>query len=121
MLILYFHLKVLSSGFTLQAKVLQDNIIKYKKLNFSSFGIYVDNEEEYESFCTSAKFGYPLLSDTTTEISKSYGSCLDHYSKRNTFLFHPIGIILLKCIGVRPIGHSQEVLEELIKQQRIYA
>ena len=120
-IILYFYPKDFSSGCTLQAKGFQDNLSNFKKLNSSIVGFSADNEEEHESFCTSAKLGYTLLSDTTGETSKSYDSWLDPYSKRNTFLINPKGIVLFKWIGVRPIGHAQEVLEELIKQQKIYA
>ena len=120
-LILYFYPKDFSSGCTLQAKAFQDNLSKFKKLNSSVVGISADNEEEHESFYTSAKLGYTLLSDTTGEISKSYESWLDPYSKRNTFMINPKGIVVYKWIGVRPIGHAQEVLEELIKQKNIYA
>tara|TARA_Y100000766_G_scaffold83598_1_gene71086 strand:- start:23 stop:577 length:555 start_codon:yes stop_codon:yes gene_type:complete len=120
-LVLYFYPKDFSSGCSLEAKGFQDNLIRYKKLNSSIVGISADNEEEHKSFCTSAKLGYTLLSDTTGEISKSYDSWLEPYSKRNTFLINPEGIVVFKWIGVRPIGHSQEVLEELIKQQKIYA
>ncbi len=120
-LILYFYPKDFSSGCTLQAKAFQDNLYKFKKLNSSVVGISADNGEEHESFCTSAKLGYTLLSDTTGEISKSYDSWFDHYSKRNTFLINPKGIVVYKWIGVRPIGHAQEVLEELIKQKKKYA
>ena len=120
-LILYFYPKDYSSGCTLQAKNFQDNLSKFKKLNSSIVGISADNEEEHESFCTSEKLGYTLLSDTTGEISKSYDSWLDPYSKRNTFMINPKGIVVSKWIGVRPLGHAQEVLEELIKQKKIYA
>ena len=120
-LILYFYPKDFSSGCTLQAKAFQENLSKFKKLNSAIVGISTDNEEEHESFCTSSKLGYTLLSDTTGETSKLYDSWLDPYSKRNTFLINPKGIVLFKWIGVRPIGHAQEVLEELIKQQKIYA
>ena len=120
-LILYFYPKDFSSGCTLEAKAFQDNLSMFEKLNSSIVGISADNEEEHESFCTSAKLGYTLLSDTTGEISKSYDSWLDPYSKRNTFMINPKGIVVYKWIGVRPIGHAQEVLEELIKQQKIYA
>ena len=120
-LILYFYPKDFSSGCTLQAKEFQDNLSKFKKLNSSIVGISADNEEKHESFCTSAKLGYTLLSDTKGEISKSYDSWLDPYSKRNTFIINPKGIVVYKWIGVRPIGHAQEVLEELIKQQEKYA
>ena len=120
-LILYFYPKDFSSGCTLEAKGFQDNLINYKKLNSSIVGISAENEEEHESFCTSENLGFTLLSDKTGEISKSYDSWLDPYSKRNTFLINPKGIVVFKWIGVRPIGHAQEVLEELIKQQKNYA
>ena len=120
-LILYFYPKDFSSGCTLEAKLFQDNLSKFKKLNSYIVGISADNAEEHESFCTSTKLGYTLLSDTTGEISKSYDSWLDPYSKRNTFMLNPKGIVVYKWIGVRPIGHPKEVLEELIKQQKIYA
>ena len=120
-LILYFYPKDFSSGCTLEAKAFQDNLSKFKKLTTSIVGISADSKEEHESFCSSAKLGYTLLSDTTAEISKSYDSWLDPYSKRNTFMINPKGIVVYKWIGVRPIGHAQEVLEELIKQQKKYA
>ena len=120
-LVLYFYPKDFSSGCTLEAKGFQDNLSKFKKLTTSIVGISADSKEEHESFCTSAKLGYTLLSDTTGEISKSYDSWLDPYSKRNTFMINPKGIVVYKWIGVRPIGHAQQVLEELIKQQKIYA
>ena len=120
-LILYFYPRDFSSGCTLQAKEFEHNLSKFKKLNSSIVGISSDNKEEHESFCTSTKLVYTLLSDTTGEISKSYDSWLDPYSKRNTFMINPKGIVVYKWIGVRPIGHAQEVLEELIKQKKIYA
>ena len=120
-LILYFYPKDFSSGCTLEAKAFQDNLSKFTKLNSCIVGISADNEEEHESFCTSEKLGYTLLSDTTGEISRSYDSWLDPYSKRNTFMINPKGIVVYKWIGVSPIGHAQEVLEELIKQKKKYA
>ena len=36
-------------------------------------------------------------------------------------MINPKGIVVYKWIGVRPNGHAQEVLEELIKQKKIYA
>ncbi len=120
-LILYFFPKDFSSGCTLEAKNFQDKLSIYNKLNASIVGISADSEEEHESFCTSAKLGYTLLSDANSEISKLYDSWLDPYSKRNTFLINPEGIIVYKWIGVRPLDHAQEVLEELTKQQKLYA
>ena len=120
-LILYFYPKDFTSSCTIEAKGFQDSLIKYKKLNSTIVGISADNQEKHESFCTSTQLEYTLLSDTTGDTSKSYDSWLDPYSKRNTFLINPKGIIVFKWIEVRPTGHAQEVLKELIKQQKQYA
>ena len=120
-LILYFYPKDFSSGCTIEAKGFQDNLTKFKKHTTSIVGISADSKEEHESFCSSAKLGYTLLSDTTGEISNLYDSWLEPYSKRNTFLINPKGIVVFKWIGVRPIGHAQEVLDVLINQQKKYA
>ena len=120
-LILYFYPKDFSSGCTLEAKAFQDDFTKYNKLKASIVGISADNEEEHESFCASTKIEYTLLSDRNGDISKLYDSWLKPYSKRNTFIINPKGIVVSKWIGVRPVGHAQEVLEELIKKQKIYA
>ena len=120
-LVLYFYPKDFSSGCTLEAKGFQDNLAKYENLNSSIVGISADNEEEHESFCESTKLGYTLLSDRNGLISKLYDSWLKPYSKRNTFIINPEGIVVFKWIGVRPLGHAQEVLEELIKKQKTYA
>ena len=120
-LVLYFYPMDFSSGCTIEAKGFQDNLSKYKNLNSSIVGISADNEEEHESFCSSAKLGYTLLSDKNGDISKLYDSWLDPYSKRNTFIINTKGIVVFKWIGVKPLGHAQEVLGELLKKQKIYA
>ena len=120
-LVLYFYPKDFSSGCTLEAKDYQDNLSKFKRINAYIVGISADNEEVHESFCSSAKLGYTLLSDKNGDISKLYDSWLDPYSKRNTFIINPKGIVVFKWIGVRPLGHAQEVLKELIKRQKTYA
>ncbi len=120
-LVLYFYPKDFSSGCTLEAKGFQDNYNKYKKINASIVGISSDSKEDHESFCSSTKLDYTLLSDENGEISKEYDSWLDPYSKRNTFLINPKGIVIFKWIGVKPLGHAQEVLEKLVEQQKLYA
>tara|TARA_B100000700_G_scaffold158795_1_gene176010 strand:- start:662 stop:1216 length:555 start_codon:yes stop_codon:yes gene_type:complete len=120
-LILYFYPKDFSGGCTLEAKGFQDNLSEYKKHNALIVGISADNEEDHESFCTSKKLGYTLLSDINGEISKLYDSWLEPYSKRNTFIVNPEGIVVFKWIGVKPLGHAEEVLKELLKKQQMYA
>ena len=46
-------------------------------------------------------------------VSRLYGSCMAPYSLRHTFLIDPDGILRQLWVGVRPLGHSQEVLAAL--------
>ena len=116
-LVLYFYPKDFTSGCTIEARGFQQIIKEFDSFNASVVGISADNEDDHESFCTSENLGYTLLSDNAGEVSKAYESWLDPYSKRNTFLISPEGIIISKWIGVRPVGHSEEVLKELSKRQ----
>ena len=120
-LILYFYPMVFSSLCTLEAKGFHNNLSKYKNQYASIVGISADKEADNESFCKSEKTRYTLLSDKPGDISKSYDSWLDTYSKRNTFIIISKGILVLKWIGIRPLGDAQEVLEKLLKQNKIYA
>ena len=116
-LVLYFYPKDFTSGCTIEARGFQQRIKEFDNFNASVVGISADNEDDHESFCTSEKLGYTLLSDNSGTVSKAYNSWIDPYSKRNTFLISPEGIIISRWIGVRPLGHSEEVLKELLKRQ----
>ena len=50
-------------------------------------------------------------------VSKSYGSWIAPFSQRHTFLIDPDGILRARWTAVQPSIHSQEVLQELEKQQ----
>ena len=117
-LILYFYPQDYTSGCTLEAKGFQQKLEDFDNLNASVVGISADNEKTHESFCTSEDLGYTLLSDKNGQISKLYDSWLEPYSKRNTFLINPEGIIKYKWISVRPIYHANEVLEELLMRKK---
>ena len=120
-LVLYFYPKDFTSGCTLEAKGFQQKLKEFSNANASVVGISADNEEEHESFCTSEKLGYTLLSDKNGNISKKYDSWSEPYSKRNTFLINPEGVVVTKWIGVRPLRHAEEVFENLIEREKDYA
>ena len=82
-------------------------------MNANIIGISADNVTEHKDFCSDESLDYPLLSDKTGKVSKLYGSWLEPYSSRNTFIVDPSGIIRYRWIGVRPAKHAKEVLEKL--------
>ena len=120
--VLYFYPKDFTSGCTLEAHNFQQDLDKYTKMNAVILGVSVDTVESHQSFCTKEGLNFKLLSDTDAAVSSEYGSLVERngnkMSARNTFIIDPKGKIAKVFIGVKPSGHSSEVLEALADLQK---
>ncbi len=80
-------------------------------------GVSVDTVESHESFCAKEGLSFKLLSDTDAKVSSAYGSVMEYngqkLSARNTFIIDPKGKVAKVFVGVKPAGHSEEVLKAL--------
>lgn len=85
-------------------------------------GVSVDTVESPQSFCTKEKLNFKLLADTDAKVSTAYASLIERngtkLSARNTFIINPKGKIVKIFTGVKPTGHSDEVLEALASLQK---
>ena len=120
-LVLYFYPKDFTSGCTLEARSFQAALADLKRLGADLVGVSADAAEDHISFCAAEGLTYPLLSDPGGTVSRAYGSWLAPYSQRHTFLIDPNGQLRARWLGVRPLGHGQEVLAELQRQQQLQA
>lgn len=116
--IVYFYPKDFTSGCTLEARRFQQDLSKYKRKNTQILGISVDDVDSHAEFCDSEGLKFPLLADTTGEVSKAYGSWLGYMSLRHTYIVDPDGILREIFTGVNPSVHSQEVLARLDELQQ---
>lgn len=120
--VLYFYPKDFTSGCTLEAHNFQTDLAKYEQANAVILGVSVDTAESHKSFCTKEGLSFKLLSDTDTKVSDEYGSLMDYkgtkLSARNTFIINPKGKIAKVFMGVKPAGHSEEVLAALAELQK---
>ena len=110
-LVLYFYPRDFTSGCTLEARGFQRDLDQFQRLNTALVGVSADRPDKHESFCESEGLAFPLLSDPDGQVSKLYGSWIPPFSQRHTFLIDPEGQLRQLWVGVRPGGHSQEVLE----------
>ena len=76
-------------------------------------GVSVDDVNSHEQFCDAEGLKFPLLADSTGDVSKAYGSYLTGYSLRHTYLIDPEGNLRKIYLGVNPAVHSQDVLADL--------
>ncbi|MEA5415911.1 peroxiredoxin [Synechococcus sp. BA-132 BA5] len=114
---LYFYPKDFTSGCTLEARGFQRDLASFHARKAEVVGVSADDAEAHLSFCGSEGLAYPLLSDPGGVVSRRYGSWMAPFSARHTFLMDPDGVLRANWVAVRPSGHSQEVLAELIRLQ----
>jgi len=121
-LVLYFYPKDFTGGCTLEAKSFQSDLAKYEKANAVIVGVSVDTADSHKSFCAKEGLSFKLLSDPDAQVSTQYGSVMEYngakLSARNTFLVDPDGKIAKTFMGVKPSGHSEEVLASLASLQK---
>jgi len=120
--VLYFYPKDFTSGCTLEAHNFQRDIAKYEQIGAVILGVSVDTAESHKDFCAKEGLSFKLLSDPEAKVSTDYGSIMDYqgkkYSARNTFLIDPSGKIAKVFTGVKPAGHSEEVLAALAELKK---
>lgn len=117
--VLYFYPKDFTAGCTLEAQRFQQDLAKYEDKNTKIIGVSADSVDSHAQFCDSESLKFPLLADTTGEVSKAYGSWLGTVSTRNSFLIDPNGILRETFVKVNPVIHSAEVLARLEDLQKM--
>ena len=112
-LVLYFYPRDFTEGCTIEAKGFQRYLERFHALNAEVVGVSADDTDSHKEFCGSEALSYPLLSDPGGQTSKLYGSWIPPFSQRHTFLIDPKGVLRETWLGVRPLGHSQEIIKRL--------
>jgi peroxiredoxin Q/BCP len=87
--------------------------------NTQIIGVSADSVDSHAQFCDSENLKFPLLADTTGEVSKAYGSWLGTVSSRHSFVIDPNGILRETFVKVNPVIHSAEVLARLEDLQKM--
>ena len=115
--VLYFYPKDFTPGCTLEARRFQQDLPKSMAKNRQILGLRADDVDSHAEFCDSEGLKFPLLADTTGDVSKAYGSWMGYVSLRHTYLIDPQGILKEIYLGVNPAIHSAEVLARLEELQ----
>lgn len=114
--IIYFYPKANTAGCTKQACGIRDDLSKFEKNNIKVLGISTDSKKEIAEFINNYKLNFPLLSDSSKEVSKNYKVLSESgYAKRVTFIIDKKGEIR-NVIDVKDIdNHSKEVFDMAAK------
>ena len=119
--LLYFYPKDNTSGCTLEAEMLRDTVIMFKRAGTQILGVSTDSVSSHQKFADKLKLPFPLLADTKKEVVKKYGvwgkktMMGKEYMgvNRMSFLIDIDGSIMKIYGKVVPKDHAGEVLTDL--------
>ena len=120
--VLYFYPKDDTPGCTVEACSLRDARDDIAELGAEVIGISKDDASSHEKFKAKHSLNFTLLSDKDGKVIESYGA----WGKkmfgqegilRRTFIINPEGTIVKVYGRVTPLGHGEQVIEDLKKLQ----
>ena len=120
-LVLYFYPKDDTPGCTKEACGFRDRGVEYTKRGIVVLGISKDSVESHKKFADKYHLTFPLLADVDHKVIEAYGAWgVKKFMGReftgvlrNTYLINPKGEIVKSYIGVNPLIHSSEILQDL--------
>jgi thioredoxin-dependent peroxiredoxin len=121
-LVLYFYPKDDTPGCTTEACSLRDARDDLTALGADVVGISKDEASSHEKFKTKYNLNFTLLSDPEGKVIETYGA----WGKkmfgregilRKTFIIDPDGMVQKVYGRVTPLGHGEQVIEELKRLQ----
>ncbi|MEM0030352.1 MAG: peroxiredoxin [Candidatus Nitrosocaldus sp.] len=117
--VLYFYVKDMTPGCTVQSISIKDNIERIKALGAEAIGISSDDIESHKRFASRYGLNFPLVSDVDNSISKAYGVFNEEKrrARRVTFIIDKDGIIRHIMNRVDVDNHAKDVIDILGKMQ----
>ncbi len=111
---LYFYPRDNTPGCTKEACSMRDGMKELEKLGVQVLGVSTDSVKSHEGFRDKYSLNFPLLSDTSKNIVKTYGVESDFGSARRiTFLIDKTGTIRHVWEKVNTASHSDEVISKV--------
>jgi peroxiredoxin Q/BCP len=119
--VLYFYPKDDTSGCTVQACDIRDQIPHIEEKNAVVLGVSPDPVSSHKKFKEKYGLNFPLLADTEKEVAQAYGVWKEKsmYGRsymgieRSTFIIDEQGRIQEAWAKVKPAEHARHVLEAL--------
>lgn len=123
-LVLYFYPKDDTPGCTVEACSLRDARDDIAVLGAEIVGISSDETSSHEKFKAKYTLNFTLLSDPKKTAINAYGAWgKKMFGKegilRKTFVIDPNGIVVKVYGRVTPLGHGEQIVEELKRLQKL--
>ena len=122
-LVLYFYPKDDTPGCTTEACSLRDAATELSEAGAEVIGISADDAKSHQKFIKKHHLNFTLLSDPEKNVIEAYGAWgKKMFGKegilRKTFIISPEGQVVKAYGRVTPLGHGEQVVDELKRLQK---
>ena len=123
-IVLYFYPKDDTPGCTAEACSLRDARDTLAEMGAEIIGISKDDANSHEKFKAKYSLNFTLLTDVEAKVIEVYGAWgKKMYGRegilRKTFIINPQGQVVKVYGRVTPMGHGEQVIDELKKLQEL--
>ncbi len=123
-IVLYFYPKDDTPGCTTEACSLRDARDTLAEMGAEIIGISKDDANSHEKFKAKYSLNFTLLTDTEGIVIEKYGAWgKKMYGRegilRKTFIINPSGLVVKVYGRVTPMGHGEQVINELGRLQKL--
>ena len=116
-LAVYFYPKDDTPGCTTEACNFRDDIMAFRKMGVTILGVSTDDVESHQEFADKHSLPFPLLADTSGDVSAAYAGFkllgILKLANLKTYLIGPDGTIAKRYDSVDPDKHSAQIMNDL--------
>jgi thioredoxin-dependent peroxiredoxin len=108
--VLYFYPRDNTPGCTVEGKEFRELYEQFIGLDCTVVGVSTDSVESHRGFAEKHGLPFPLLADTSGELTGAFGVLERGMAQRATFVLDRDGRVARSFLEVTPRGHAQRVL-----------
>lgn len=116
-LVLYFYPRDATPGCTQEAQQFRDRHAAFRRQGITVLGVSLDSVASHRRFAEAQKLPFALLSDSNRELSSRLdvlaGFGMADFTRRETFLIDPDGVIVTRYREVDTLRHADQVLADV--------
>ncbi len=116
--VLYFYPRDDTPGCTAEACAFRDDIRQLKNLQVAVLGVSLDSVDSHRRFADKHALPFPLLADPKGRVAAAYNALWAvgpiRFARRHSFIIDPGGRIARIYRSVKPGGHSDQVIRDLL-------
>lgn len=125
-LVLYFYPADDTPGCTVEACSLRDARDDLAGMGAQIVGVSKDDATAHEKFKAKHSLNFTLLTDPEKQVITAYGAWGKKQfgregALRKTFIINPVGQVVKAYGRVIPLGHGEQIIQELKRQQANYS